>query len=108
MSFENTGKPWSEDEDKQLINEYNLGITINEICKTHKREKGAISSRLRKLNLNSDLSHKKEKKLSDNQREYIILQNNVKEIKQDIKDLQESVKNLTDMLKAIYDFEDTK
>jgi hypothetical protein len=47
----------------------------------------------------------KEKKMTDNQREYIILQNNVKEIKNDIKELKESINNLTIMLKTIYDFE---
>jgi hypothetical protein len=49
----------------------------------------------------------KEKKKTNNQIEYIILQNNVKEIKNDIKELKDSVNKLTEMLKTVYDFKDT-
>ena len=44
------GKPWIYNEDSQLIEEYNSGMNILEICKNHKRNVGGIRSRLRKLN----------------------------------------------------------
>jgi hypothetical protein len=51
LVFENSGKPWSAQEDKQLIDEYKSGTNVEDICKIHKRKMGGISSRLTKLNL---------------------------------------------------------
>jgi hypothetical protein len=45
----NAGKPWSEQEDKQLINNYDTGKSFKEISEEHKRSEGAIKSRLLKL-----------------------------------------------------------
>ncbi len=51
LVFENSGKPWPPQEDKQLIDEYMSGTNVEDICKIHKRNMGGISSRLVKLNL---------------------------------------------------------
>lgn len=46
---ENTGKPWTTEEDEQLISEYRRGLKTSEIGRLHKRSNGAITSRLLKL-----------------------------------------------------------
>ncbi|HOH59978.1 MAG TPA: hypothetical protein PLI73_03625 [Candidatus Cloacimonadota bacterium] len=46
---ENTGKAWSAEEDAQLINEHEAGISIAEIAASHQRTIWAISSRLIKM-----------------------------------------------------------
>ena len=48
---DNAGKPWSDEEDKQLEDEYKSGMTVTEITKLHLRTRGAIQSRLIKLGL---------------------------------------------------------
>lgn len=47
----NAYKKWTKQEDQQLINEYQKGYTIPEMMKAHKRQKGGIRSRLKKLDL---------------------------------------------------------
>lgn len=42
---------WSYEEDQQLINEFNSGLSISECCERHGRARGGIVSRLRKLQL---------------------------------------------------------
>lgn len=42
------GRSWSDNEDKQLDNEYNSGMDILNIAKIHSRTLGAIRSRLKK------------------------------------------------------------
>ena len=46
-----TGAFWTEEEDKQLDEEFNAGIKISEMAKIHDRTNGAIRSRLRKHGL---------------------------------------------------------
>ena len=46
---ENSGKPWTEEEEKQLLEEYRVGLKVKEIAKAHERSNGAITSRLEKL-----------------------------------------------------------
>jgi hypothetical protein len=46
---ENAGKPWSVEEDNQVINEFDNGKSCIEISKENKRTEGAIRSRLIKL-----------------------------------------------------------
>ena len=46
---ENSGKPWTEEEEKQLLEEYRAGLKVKEIAKAHERSNGAITSRLEKL-----------------------------------------------------------
>lgn len=41
------GRSWSDNEDKQLDNEYNSGMDILNIAKIHSRTLGAIRSRLK-------------------------------------------------------------
>ena len=45
------GASWTEEEDRQLENEYHAGMSISEIAKVHDRTKGGIRSRLRKHGL---------------------------------------------------------
>ena len=45
------GAPWSEEEDKQLDEEFKGGMKISEIAKIHDRTNGAIRARLRKHGL---------------------------------------------------------
>ncbi len=46
-------EPWTTGEDNQLKTEYGQGLKIAEIAKIHKRQRGAIRSRLVKLGLSS-------------------------------------------------------
>ena len=45
------GASWSEEEDKQLDEEFNSGMKISEMAKVHDRTNGAIRARLRKHGL---------------------------------------------------------
>lgn len=45
------GASWSEEEDKQLDEEFNAGMKISEMAKIHDRTSGAIRARLRKHGL---------------------------------------------------------
>lgn len=45
----NQGKPWSIEEDEQLLFEYKNGKSISDICEIHGRSHGSIRSRLLKL-----------------------------------------------------------
>ena len=50
--FKLAGKPWSHEEDEQLIKEYTVNkINLLEICEIHKRKPGGITSRLKRLKL---------------------------------------------------------
>lgn len=46
---ENAGKPWTEDEDSQLIEEFDKGENMAQLSKHHLRTKGAITARLVRL-----------------------------------------------------------
>lgn len=45
----NIGAPWSKEEDEQLIQEINNGLTPKEISKIHQRTSSAIKSRIKKM-----------------------------------------------------------
>ncbi|MCC8046102.1 MAG: DNA helicase RecQ [Clostridiales bacterium] len=45
------GKSWTEEEDKQLDEEYHSGMKVSEIAKLHDRTNGAIRARLKKHGL---------------------------------------------------------
>jgi hypothetical protein len=45
------GQPWSVEEEKQLICEFNKGMELGNIAKIHKRKEGGIRSRLQKLGI---------------------------------------------------------
>ena len=45
------GKPWDEDEDDVLRDEFNSGKSIKDMSEDHSRTKGAIQARLVKLGL---------------------------------------------------------
>ena len=44
----NAGKPWSEQEDQQIIEAFNNGESIASIAERHQRTQGSIRSRLSK------------------------------------------------------------
>lgn len=44
----NAGRPWSELEDKALCQDFDAGMTIQQLTQKHQRTKGAIRSRLEK------------------------------------------------------------
>ena len=46
---DNTGKSWSDEEDKQLLFIFDGGTPVKEIAERHKRTLGAITSRLVRL-----------------------------------------------------------
>ncbi|MCU0798027.1 MAG: hypothetical protein MUF31_19070 [Akkermansiaceae bacterium] len=45
---DNHGKPWTPEEDKQLLSRYHSKLSIEEIAKKHKRGIGGVQSRLAK------------------------------------------------------------
>ncbi len=45
----NAGNPWGQDETNQLVQEFDQGINIIEIAKTHERTVGSIRSKLVQL-----------------------------------------------------------
>ncbi len=51
---ENSGKPWTEDEEDLLKELYNKGLSKKEISKELGRTTGSISSRLNRLGLAND------------------------------------------------------
>ena len=46
---EKAGKPWSEEEDRQLVEKFDGGKSFKELSEEHKRTEGAIKSRLLKF-----------------------------------------------------------
>jgi hypothetical protein len=85
--YNSVGKPWSYNEDLQLIEEYKSGTNISEICKNHKRNIGGISCRLAKYNLKGTEQRN--------------------EIYQDVNEIKSSIKELKEMFTALYEFETT-
>ena len=83
------GKPWIYNEDSQLIEEYNSGMNILEICKNHKRNVGGIRSRLRKLNC------------TEQGRDEL----SVKALYQDVNEIKSHIRELKEMFNALYEFE---
>lgn len=47
--YENSGRPWSQDEDTRLGNAFDAGKSIEELVGLHKRTKWAIEARLARL-----------------------------------------------------------
>ena len=43
---ENAGKPWTKEEEEQLLQEYHESMTISDMAKIHRRSRGAIETRL--------------------------------------------------------------
>lgn len=48
--YPRNGKSWTDEEDAELLEEYNQGKSVNELAIAHERSTGAIRSRLVKLN----------------------------------------------------------
>ena len=49
--YERQGKSWQPEEDQQLTDAFRAGAKIMELCAQHRRRRGAIRSRLRRLGL---------------------------------------------------------
>jgi hypothetical protein len=47
--YENSGRPWSQDEDSRLGSAFDAGKSIDELVGLHKRSKWAIEARLARL-----------------------------------------------------------
>lgn len=62
-STENAGKPWTSEDDGNLIEMYEDGVSITKIAAHYKRTRGAIRSRLVKLGLEEDKDHIPESKV---------------------------------------------
>jgi hypothetical protein len=45
----NTGKPWSEEDDRHLAAGYDAGRTVEELAREYNRTRGSIQARLVKL-----------------------------------------------------------
>jgi len=45
------GQKWTEEEEKELVEEYKQGLTIRNIAQIHQRKEGGIQARLKKLGL---------------------------------------------------------
>jgi len=45
----NAGKPWSEEENRKLVESFDSGTTIEDLANIHERTRGAIRARLIKL-----------------------------------------------------------
>lgn len=45
----NAGRPWTQDEDKQLVERFDASTSINDLARQHNRTQGAIQARLHKL-----------------------------------------------------------
>lgn len=50
-NLSHAGKPWTPEEDQQLIDEFNEGLKVSKIAEIHGRSSGGISSRLSRLGL---------------------------------------------------------
>ena len=48
-------QPWNSEEDERLRREHADGVTVSQMAESHKRNNGAIRSRLNKLGLTTDL-----------------------------------------------------
>ena len=44
-------RAWTDEEERQLSEEFSQGMTIAEIGRAHKRTAGAIRARLKKMNI---------------------------------------------------------
>jgi hypothetical protein len=48
-ALEKAGEPWDKQEDEELIQQFDSSLTIQEIAILHRRSRGAITSRLKRL-----------------------------------------------------------
>jgi hypothetical protein len=109
----NVGKPWTSEEDFQLISEYNSCIHVTEISKIHKRNIGGIMSRLKMLHSNKQTTIEKyfekiDKCVGTDKKVRKVRKNithDIKKLKQTVTELKQTVTELNDMLKALYEFE---
>ena len=53
-SAPNAGKPWPQEEQDKLVNEFHSGMKLSAIAKEHGRTRGAIEAKLAHLGLSED------------------------------------------------------
>ncbi len=51
LVYQNTGEPWSKEEEQRLTDEHKQGKSIDELSERHGRSPGGIKGRLKKLKL---------------------------------------------------------
>jgi len=89
---------------------YIKNMSIEEIIKQTKLDYDSIKQTIEKKNNNSKKIKTKEIDnvfISINKNDYIELQTDVKNMKNDIKEIKKTLGELVEMMKAIYEFEDT-
>ena len=120
--YSNSGKRWSNDEDEQIIQLYNVEmLDIGDICKRHKRFIGGITSRLKGKNIITNATEvrgyedfiqsdeyremKNYKKIYNDEKKKT--ENNYEELKEGITELKSELSEIKTMIKrlAIYDFD---
>ena len=55
---QNSGKPWSDEEDARLLQELRTGIALHEIASKHSRRVGSVVARLMRLRRPETAFHK--------------------------------------------------
>lgn len=90
---------------------YKKNDSIEEIIRQTKLDNNSIEETIKKRqNNNSNKIKTKETDnvfISINKKDYIELQNDVKNMKNDIKQIKNTLGELVEMIKAVYEFEDT-
>ena len=90
---------------------YLKNVSIEEIIRQTKLDNNYIEETIKKRqNNNSNKIKTKETDnafISINKKDYIELQNDVKNMKNDIKQIKNTLGELVEMMKAVYEFEDT-
>jgi hypothetical protein len=127
----NTGKKWTDDEERLLLQELNKNMEIELIAKKHNRTIGGINSRRKdiayklysnnnsmeeiilKTKLDEDQIIETIKKRQNNPKKYetenkkrFVIESAIYEIKNDIKELKNTMKEIIELMNAVYEFED--
>jgi hypothetical protein len=127
----NLGKKWTDEEESLLLEELQNNIDIETISQNHNRTIGGINSRRNEIaykmyvknitmeeicertkvdsyNLKGIIiqyeKKSKTKSTTDN-KETIIIESKISEMKNEIKELKNTIKELVEMMKAVYEFE---
>ena len=91
---------------------YLKNVSIEEIIRQTKLDSNSIEETIKKKRQNNNSNKIKTKEIDNvfisiNKKDYIELQNDVKNMKNDIKQIKNTLGELVEMMKAVYEFEDT-
>lgn len=86
---------------------YLKNISIEEIIRQTKLDNYSIQEIINKKNNSRKIKTKKIDEVNIDKKDYIELQNDVKNMKNDIKHIKNTLRELVKILKADYEFEDT-